>query len=136
MIMTLTSSDWLIAEGWRQGLFSHCIGEHAPTPLPFNVPEREPNCYPARDEGKRIQSDYVFFFHRHLKIFLYPISQIVLNFIYKKHFLLNTIKYSIRVFYVDKAGNKSYYLQILLFYFIFIIRYDCIRLFYSRVHIR
>ena len=51
MIMTLTSSDWLIAEGWRQGLFSHCIGENAPTPLPFNVQEREPECYPARDEG-------------------------------------------------------------------------------------
>ncbi|XP_065206596.1 transmembrane protein 47-like isoform X1 [Planococcus citri] len=51
MIMTLTSSDWLIAEGWRQGLFSHCIGENAPTPLPFNVQERDPECYPARDEG-------------------------------------------------------------------------------------
>lgn len=51
MLMALMSSDWLIAEGWRQGLFSHCIGENAPTPLPFNVPEREAACYPARDEG-------------------------------------------------------------------------------------
>lgn len=51
MLMTLMSSDWLVAEGWRQGLFSHCIGENAPTPLPFNVPEREVACYPARDEG-------------------------------------------------------------------------------------
>lgn len=51
MILALISNDWLIAEGWRQGLFSHCIGENAPTPLPFNVPERDPQCYPARDEG-------------------------------------------------------------------------------------
>lgn len=46
------SSDWLMAEGWRQGLFSHCIGENARQPLPFNVPEKEAACYPARNESK------------------------------------------------------------------------------------
>ncbi|EEB11069.1 transmembrane protein, putative [Pediculus humanus corporis] len=48
MIMALGSSDWLMSDGWRQGLFAHCIEEHAPTPLPFNVIE-PPDCYPARD---------------------------------------------------------------------------------------
>ena len=50
MIMALGSSDWLMSDGWRQGLFAHCIEEHAPTPLPFNVIE-PPDCYPARDVG-------------------------------------------------------------------------------------
>ncbi|XP_046992535.1 transmembrane protein 47 isoform X2 [Schistocerca americana] len=47
MIMALASTDWLMAEGWRQGLFMHCIGEKAPTPLPFNVVD-QPACYQAR----------------------------------------------------------------------------------------
>ncbi|KAK6620440.1 hypothetical protein RUM44_006841 [Polyplax serrata] len=46
--MALGSSDWLMAEGWRQGLFAHCIEEKAPTPLPFNVID-PPDCYAARD---------------------------------------------------------------------------------------
>ncbi|XP_071446768.1 transmembrane protein 47 isoform X2 [Hetaerina americana] len=48
MIMALASTDWLMAAGWRQGLFIHCIGENAPTPLPFNQ-QAPPDCYQARD---------------------------------------------------------------------------------------
>jgi len=50
MIMALASTDWLMAAGWRQGLFIHCIADDAPTPLPFNVAD-PPDCYPARDVG-------------------------------------------------------------------------------------
>ena len=50
MIMGLASTDWLMALGWRQGLFAHCIEEGAPTPLPFNMPD-PPGCYAARDSG-------------------------------------------------------------------------------------
>lgn len=51
MLMTLTSTDWLLSAGWRQGLFSHCIAPNAPTPLPFNVPNNGPDCYPTREVG-------------------------------------------------------------------------------------
>ncbi|CAB0042153.1 unnamed protein product [Trichogramma brassicae] len=50
MIMGLASTDWLMALGWRQGLFAHCIEEGAPTPLPFNMVD-PPGCYQARDVG-------------------------------------------------------------------------------------
>ncbi|KAH0561548.1 transmembrane protein 47 isoform X2 [Cotesia glomerata] len=50
MIMGLASADWLMAVGWRQGLFTHCIADGADTPLPFNV-VAEPGCYSARDVG-------------------------------------------------------------------------------------
>lgn len=50
MIMGLASTDWLMALGWRQGLFAHCIEEAAPTPLPFNVPDSA-GCFQARDVG-------------------------------------------------------------------------------------
>ncbi|KAF6209103.1 hypothetical protein GE061_014846 [Apolygus lucorum] len=49
LVLALVSNDWLMALGWRQGLFYHCIGEHAPTPLPFNVKAAVPGCYGARD---------------------------------------------------------------------------------------
>ncbi|XP_026475362.1 transmembrane protein 47-like [Ctenocephalides felis] len=50
MVMSLASTDWLMSEGWRQGLFVHCIEAGATTPLPFNVPDDDgPGCYPARD---------------------------------------------------------------------------------------
>ena len=53
MIMGLASTDWLMALGWRQGLFAHCIEEGAPTPLPFNMLD-PPGCYQARDVGQYI----------------------------------------------------------------------------------
>lgn len=51
MMMALTSTDWLLSAGWRQGLFSHCIAPNAPTPLPFNVPNYGSECYPTREVG-------------------------------------------------------------------------------------
>lgn len=48
--MGLASTDWLMAEGWRQGLFQHCIQKDATMPLPFNVVAGE-GCYQARDVG-------------------------------------------------------------------------------------
>ncbi|KAF5272105.1 hypothetical protein FQA39_LY01188 [Lamprigera yunnana] len=48
MIMGLASTDWLMADGWRQGLFIYCIADDAEQPLPFNVQET-PGCYPSRD---------------------------------------------------------------------------------------
>ncbi|XP_058805369.1 transmembrane protein 47 isoform X2 [Phymastichus coffea] len=50
MIMGLASTEWLMASGWRQGLFAHCIEEGAQTPLPFNIVD-PPGCYQARDVG-------------------------------------------------------------------------------------
>ncbi|XP_017780671.1 PREDICTED: transmembrane protein 47 isoform X3 [Nicrophorus vespilloides] len=48
MIMGLASTDWLMADGWRQGLFMHCIEKGAEYPLPFNMQE-PPGCYQARE---------------------------------------------------------------------------------------
>ncbi|XP_075237543.1 transmembrane protein 47 isoform X2 [Lycorma delicatula] len=49
LLMALVSTDWLMAVGWRQGLFSHCVTGDAPTPLPFNVPNVGAGCQKARD---------------------------------------------------------------------------------------
>uniref|UniRef100_A0A336MHU7 CSON001492 protein n=1 Tax=Culicoides sonorensis TaxID=179676 RepID=A0A336MHU7_CULSO len=48
MLMALTSTDWLMAESWRQGLFVHCIDEDYTPPLPFNLQD-PPGCYASRD---------------------------------------------------------------------------------------
>lgn len=48
MILALASTDWLMAEGWRQGLFVHCIEEDVVPPLPFNLQD-PPGCYSSRD---------------------------------------------------------------------------------------
>ena len=48
MIMALTSTDWLLSEGWRQGLFVHCVSDGATHPLPFNI-EASVGCYESRD---------------------------------------------------------------------------------------
>ncbi|KAM8704899.1 hypothetical protein ACLKA7_009370 [Drosophila subpalustris] len=50
MIMALASTDWLMAAGWRQGLFVHCIEEDSVPPLPFNIQD-PPGCYWTRDIG-------------------------------------------------------------------------------------
>ncbi|XP_030031012.1 uncharacterized protein LOC115447879 isoform X2 [Manduca sexta] len=47
MVLGLASADWLMAAGWRQGLFMHCIDPEAPTPLPFDI-IAQPGCYAAR----------------------------------------------------------------------------------------
>lgn len=51
LIMALTSTDWLLSSGWRQGLFSHCI-EDLTQPIPFNYEAKEEGCYPSRDVCK------------------------------------------------------------------------------------
>nr|CAG4645920.1 EOG090X0HIV [Lynceus sp. MCZ IZ 141354] len=50
LVMSLASTDWLLAQGWRQGLFFHCVDDIAERPLPFGLQE-ESGCYRARDEG-------------------------------------------------------------------------------------
>ncbi|KOB68171.1 Transmembrane protein [Operophtera brumata] len=47
MVLGLASADWLMAAGWRQGLFMHCIDPGAPLPLPFDI-TAQPGCYAAR----------------------------------------------------------------------------------------
>lgn len=48
MIMALTSTEWLLAAGWRQGLFVHCVTIEAEPPLPFNI-VADVGCYESRD---------------------------------------------------------------------------------------
>lgn len=65
LIMALTSTDWLLSSGWRQGLFSHCI-EDLTQPIPFNYEAKEEGCYPSRDVCK---------YHRRAEFTLFaPIS--------------------------------------------------------------
>lgn len=49
MVLALSSSDWLLAVGWRQGLFNHCVEPGAPKPLPFQI-NADAGCHKARDE--------------------------------------------------------------------------------------
>lgn len=54
MIMALTSTDWLLAAGWRQGLFVHCVTPEAEPPLPFNI-VADVGCYESRDACELIK---------------------------------------------------------------------------------
>eukprot|EP00092_Neocalanus_flemingeri_P014700 GFUD01015862.1.p1 GENE.GFUD01015862.1~~GFUD01015862.1.p1 ORF type:complete len:240 (+),score=60.83 GFUD01015862.1:285-1004(+) len=47
MVAATSTADWMIAEGWREGLFMQCINVGAPTPLPFDMAE-EVGCGKAR----------------------------------------------------------------------------------------
>merc|ERR1719184_63020 len=38
MVAATSTADWMLADGWREGLFMQCISEGAPTPLPFDMP--------------------------------------------------------------------------------------------------
>jgi len=49
LVMSLASTDWLLTQGWRQGLFLHCVDEAADKPLPFGL-EDAVGCYRVRDE--------------------------------------------------------------------------------------
>nr|CAG4638831.1 EOG090X0HIV [Cyclestheria hislopi] len=49
LVMALASTDWLLTQGWRQGLFLYCVDEGAATPLPFES-DNKVGCYRARDE--------------------------------------------------------------------------------------
>lgn len=43
MIASCSCSDWVQAEGWREGLFTQCVAVGSPTPLPFGE-EAVPGC--------------------------------------------------------------------------------------------
>merc|ERR1711892_142864 len=47
MVAATSTADWMLAGGWREGLFMQCISAGAPTPLPFDMPE-EAGCGVAR----------------------------------------------------------------------------------------
>merc|ERR1712001_40115 len=50
MTAATSTADWILAEGWREGLFMQCIEEGAPTPLPFNM-DPTVGCSKARSAG-------------------------------------------------------------------------------------
>jgi len=50
MVAATSTADWMLAEGWREGLFMQCISAGAHTPLPFGMPE-EAGCSAARSAG-------------------------------------------------------------------------------------
>jgi len=37
MVAATSTADWMLAEGWREGLFMQCISAGADTPLPFKM---------------------------------------------------------------------------------------------------
>merc|ERR1712013_267557 len=39
MVAATSTADWMLSEGWREGLFMQCINAGAPTPLPFGMAE-------------------------------------------------------------------------------------------------
>lgn len=51
MIMSLTSTDWLLTTGYRQGLFFYCVSEGAVAPLPFEV-DNIAGCHESRNKCK------------------------------------------------------------------------------------
>ena len=52
MTAATSTADWILAEGWREGLFMQCIEEGAPTPLPFNM-DPTVGCSKARSAGEK-----------------------------------------------------------------------------------
>ena len=72
VILTVTATataDWMIAEGWREGLFVQCISEGAPKPLPFDM-EPVPGCGKARSAGKELLFSYKLFIGAFFQKFL------------------------------------------------------------------
>ncbi len=54
MIGACGTTEWVMSEGFREGLFEQCILVNASLPIPFtkNDTERlEPKCYPAHSAG-------------------------------------------------------------------------------------
>jgi len=47
MTAATATADWMLAEGWREGLFAKCVSEFAPLPLPFDMDD-EIGCTKAR----------------------------------------------------------------------------------------
>jgi len=50
MVAATSTADWIIGEGWREGLFAKCVAPNAHLPLPFDIPE-EIGCSKARSAG-------------------------------------------------------------------------------------
>jgi len=50
MIASVSCSDWVNSDGWREGLFVQCIDPNAPTPIPFGTPPI-PGCHKAHSAG-------------------------------------------------------------------------------------
>ena len=51
MVAATSTADWIIGEGWREGLFAKCVAPNAHLPLPFDIPE-EIGCSKARSAGE------------------------------------------------------------------------------------
>ena len=51
MVAATSTADWIIGEGWREGLFAKCVAPNAHLPLPFGIPE-EVGCSKARSVGQ------------------------------------------------------------------------------------
>merc|ERR1711962_1267652 len=47
MVGATSTSDWMVTDEWREGLFMQCINENAKAPLPFGM-KPEPGCTKAR----------------------------------------------------------------------------------------
>ncbi|TRY79648.1 hypothetical protein TCAL_06589 [Tigriopus californicus] len=50
MVACCATTDWVMAEGWREGLWEQCVDDGAPTPLPFGQ-KPVPGCHRAHDAG-------------------------------------------------------------------------------------
>jgi hypothetical protein len=51
MIMSLTSTDWLLTTDYRQGLFFYCLAEDSTLEPPFGI-KNEPGCFESRSVCK------------------------------------------------------------------------------------
>ncbi len=54
MIAACATTEWIMTEGFREGLFEQCVKVGAPTPIPFTKPgeEVEPGCFRAHGAGQ------------------------------------------------------------------------------------
>jgi len=50
MVGATSTADWIVSEGWREGLFAHCVYKGAHRPLPFNL-GNDIGCDKARTAG-------------------------------------------------------------------------------------
>lgn len=50
LVAATSTADWMLAEGWREGLFQQCISEGAALPLPFDMTPQV-GCSSARSAG-------------------------------------------------------------------------------------
>ena len=53
MILSLSSTNWLTANKYRQGLWQFCIELDSPRPLPFGINQPD-GCHWGRDAGQSI----------------------------------------------------------------------------------